>query len=140
MDNQEQLLALHATIVETACASETKRQSVSVVSAGLISAGVAIFASDKGFSFAYLTIPLLIVSSIWFVTVRFYQQLANAKWKVIHEIEEHLTYQPFKREWDLYKKDKGAFTFGPSALEQVIPAMIFLATSVYGGMWLIGRF
>ena len=135
----EQLLALHATVVDTACASETKRQSVSVASAGLISAGVAIFASDRGFSFAYLTVPLLIVSSIWFVTVRFYQQLANAKWKVIHEIEGHLVYQPFKREWELYKKNKGAFTFGPSALEQVIPALIFIATAIYGLAWVFHR-
>lgn len=135
----EHLLALHATVVETACASETKRQSVSVASAGLISAGVAIFAADKGFSFAYLIVPLLIVSSIWFVTVRFYQQLANAKWKVIHEIEGHLPYQPFKREWELYKGNKGPFTFGPSTLEQVIPALIFSATAVYGLVWVIRR-
>lgn len=137
MDNHEQLLTLHSTVVETACASETKRQSVSVASAALISAGVAIFASDKEFSFAYLTVPLLIVSSIWFVTVRFYQQLADAKWKVIHEIEDRLAYQPFKREWELYKQNKGPVTFGPSTLEQVIPALIFLATAIYGLIWLV---
>jgi hypothetical protein len=136
----EQLLQLHSTIVETACASETKRQSVSVASAGLISAGVAIFASDKDFTFAYLTVPLLIVSSIWFVTVRFYQQLANAKWKVIHELEEHFAYKPFKREWELYKRDKGLFTFGPSTLEQIIPALIFLGTAAYGVIWMAHTF
>lgn len=135
MDEREQLLSLHATVVETACSSETKRQSVSVASAGLISAGVAVFAADKEFSFIYLTMPLLIVSSIWFVTVRFYQQIAIAKWQVIHEIEDSLAYQPFKREWHLYKQHKGPFTFGPSTLEQVIPAIIFLATAVYGIYW-----
>lgn len=140
MDDHEQLIALHATVVETACASESKRQSVSVASAGLVSAGVAIFASDRSFSFAYLTVPLLIISSIWFVTVRFYQHLASAKWKVIHEIEESLTYAPFKREWELYKATKGPFTFGPSTLEQIIPALIFLATTSYGVVWLVRKF
>jgi hypothetical protein len=139
MDDREQLLALHATMVETACGSETKRQGVSIASAGLISAGVAIFAADTGFSFAYLIIPLLIISSIWFVTVRFYQQLAKFKWMVIHEIEKGLIYQPFTREWELYKMKKGAFTFGPSTLEQLIPAIIFVATFTYGFIWLLSQ-
>jgi hypothetical protein len=55
----EQLLLLHAKMVDTACASETKRQSVSVSSAALISAGVTVFAVDRGFSFAYMAVPFL---------------------------------------------------------------------------------
>lgn len=139
MDKNEQLLAMHSTVVETACASEAKRQSVSVTSAGLISAGVAVFAADKGFPFILLIIPLLIISSIWFVTVRFYQQLAKAKWEVIHEIEQSLPYQPFKREWELYKNTKGPFTFGPSKLEQIIPAAIFIFSFFYGAVWIVQK-
>lgn len=130
-----QLLALHATLVETACASETKRQSVSVTSTALISAGIAIFAADKNFSFAYLIVPFLIVSSIWFVTVRFYQELARAKWDVIHDIEKSLAYAPFTKEWECFKKIKRPFTFGPSTLEQIIPALIFVFSLVYGIVW-----
>lgn len=135
----DQLISLHATLVDTACASETKRQSVSVTSAGLISAGVAIFAADKDFSFIYLSIPLLIISSIWFVTVRFYQQLAKSKWDVIHEIEEKLPFKPFKREWELYESNKDPFTFGPSTLEQIIPAIVFMVTLLYSGFWIISK-
>jgi len=131
-----ELVSLHATLVETACASETKRQSISITSAGLISAGVAIFASDQEFPFIYLTAPLLIISSIWFVTVRFYQQLASAKWQVIHEIEDNLIFKPFKREWEIYNKEKGYFTFGPSTLEQIIPALIFISTLIYCFIWI----
>lgn len=134
-DEKAQLLALHSTLVDTACASETKRQSISVASAGLISAGVAIFASDKGFSFAYLCVPLLIISSIWFITVRFYQNLAVAKWKVILEIEDKLYFQPFKREWELYKSEKHSLSFGPSTLEQIVPAFIFVGTLIYTIAW-----
>jgi len=137
MDKDAQAIALHGKLVDTACASETKRQSVSVTSAALISAGAAWLASDKDFILIYLVLPLMIVSSIWFVTVRYYQQLAKAKWTVIHEIEEQLTCQPFKREWELYKTRRSPFTFGPSTLEQVVPAVIFIASAVYGLIWLI---
>lgn len=137
MDKHSQAVALHGKLVDTACASETKRQSVSVTSAALISAGAAWVASDKDFVFAYLILPLMIVSAIWFVTVRYYQQLAKAKWTVIHEIEEELAYQPFKREWQIYKECKGRFTFGPSALEQIVPALIFLASAACASIWLI---
>jgi hypothetical protein len=137
MGKVEQLIHIHATVVETACASETKRQSVSVISAGLISAGAAIAATDKDFVFIYMVIPVMIVSAIWFVTVRFYKQLANAKWAVVHEIEAQLPYAPFTREWELYKAKKARFTFGPSSLEQVAPALIFLASTIYGIIWIL---
>lgn len=140
MDKLSQAVALHGKLVDTACASETKRQSVSVTSAALISAGAAWMASDKDFTFAYLILPLMIVSAIWFVTVRYYQQLAKAKWTVIHEIEEELAFKPFKREWQLYKDHKQGFTFGPSTLEQVIPALIFLASTAYGAIWVVRIF
>jgi hypothetical protein len=129
---ENQLVSLHATVVNTACASETKRQSVSVTSAALISAGAALAATNKHFELAYMLIPVMIVSAIWFVTVRFYKQLANAKWKVVHEIEVKLPYAPFTREWQLYKTQKHRFTFGPSTLEQVIPALIFCSAALYG--------
>ena len=131
MDKKSQAIALHAKLVDTACASETKRQGVSVASAGLISAGVALFAADRGFPFLFLTAPILIISAIWFVTVRYYQQLAKWKWQVIQEIERELEFQPFTREWELYKARKSRFTFGPSTLEQIIPAAIFVSTLLY---------
>lgn len=138
MAEEDQLLSMHSTLVETACASETKRQGVSVTSAGLISAGAAWVASDRDFVLPYLIIPVMIISSIWFVTVRYYQQLAKAKWDVIHEIEERLCFQPFKREWQLYKNRKKPFTFGPSTLEQVVPALLFVSSLAYGLVWLCG--
>lgn len=135
----DQLVDIHATVVETACASETKRQSVSVTSAGLISAGAALAATNKQFVLIYMVIPVMIVSAIWFVTVRYYKQLANAKWAVVHEIEAQLPYAPFTREWELYKKCKDRFTFGPSTLEQVVPAVTFVAAAIYGVLWVSPR-
>lgn len=134
------LITLHSTLVETACASETKRQSVSVTSAALVSAGAAWLASDRDFIFIYLVVPLMILTAIWFVTVRYYQQLAKAKWAVIQEMEAQLPYAPFTREWQLYKAKKGPFTFGPSTLEQIIPGLIFVASASYGIIWMISKF
>lgn len=137
MDKLSQAIALHGKLVDTACASETKRQSVSVTSAALISAGAGWVGSDRDFVLTFLILPLMTVSAIWFVTVRYYQQLAKAKWAVIHEIENELQFQPFKREWQLYQERKQRFTFGPSTVEQVVPALIFLAAAFYGLTWLI---
>jgi hypothetical protein len=139
MAKVDQLVDIHATVVETACSSETKRQSVSITSEAIISAVAAVAATDKDFAFIYMTLPLMIVSAIWFVTVRYYKQLANAKWAVVHEIEAELPFAPFKREWDLYKTQKGWLTFGPSTLEQVIPALIFCAAAAYALVWFISR-
>jgi hypothetical protein len=139
MGETEQLISMHATLVDTACASETKRQSVSVTSAALISVAAAWVASDKDFERIDLVLPLLILCSIWFVTVRYYQQLAKAKWEVIHEIEDKLAFQPFKREWTIYKERKHPFTFGPSTLEQIIPALIFLASAATGIAWVLSN-
>lgn len=139
MDKDSQAIALHGKLVDTACASEAKRQSVSISSAALISAGAAWIASDRDFISVYLVFPLMVVSSIWFVTVRYYQQLAKAKWDVIHEIEDSLAYQPFKREWQIYKAQKRPFTFGPSMLEQIIPALIFCGALAHGTIWAISK-
>ena len=137
MARADQLLKLHETMVSTACASETRRQNVSVASTGLISAGIAVFASSKNFDFIYLSLPFLVISAIWFVTVRFYQQLARWKWKVVQEIEEELCFQPFTREWALFRECRGILAFGPSTLEQFIPALVFLATLGYVVVYVI---
>lgn len=132
MAKTDQLVEIHATVVETACASESKRQSVSVTSAGLLSAGAALAATNKDFVFVYMIIPVMIISAIWFVTVRFYQKLAEAKWTVVQEIEAQLPCAPFTREWELYKSKQHGFTFGPSTLEQIIPGLIFCGSAAYG--------
>jgi hypothetical protein len=69
--------------------------------------------------------------------VRFYQQIAYAKWKVVCEIEKELSISPFTDEWNIYRNEKRFFTFGPSNLEQVIPGSIFITTFLYSLYWLV---
>lgn len=132
MDETSQLVALHSTVVDTASAAESRRQNISVVSASLISGGLAFLGFDSPLGLEHLVVPLLIISSIWFVSVRFYSKLAKAKWEVIHEIENSLAYRPFTREWELFDQQNPSFKIGPSDLEQIIPALIFLVSAGYG--------
>ena len=41
---------------------------------------------------------LLAVS--WFIVIRSYKQLNSEKFRVLHELEQHLAFQFFIREWD----------------------------------------
>ena len=46
----------------------------------------------------------IISSFLWVTTINSYRQLNSGKFKVIHDLEEHLPYALFKKEWDYLGK------------------------------------
>lgn len=52
---------------------------------------------------AMLTVGLVgvVVSVVWFFNILSYRQLNGGKYAVVHEMEEHLPYDCFTREWEL---------------------------------------
>lgn len=48
----------------------------------------------------------LLLNLIWFFTIRSYRKLNEAKFKVIHEIEVQLPFQPYDREWEIIESNK----------------------------------
>ena len=77
----------------------------------------------------YLATGILgvLVCIIWYVNIRSYRQLNTAKFQVIHEMEERLSYSPYKIEWEIlgkahdYKK-----YFQLSRIEAYVPLILLL--------------
>ena len=47
-----------------------------------------------------------LVCLIWYCLIRSYKKMNNGKFKVIHEMEQMLDYQPYNREWEKLGKGK----------------------------------
>jgi len=43
---------------------------------------------------------------VWYSNIRSYRQINSVKFKVIHEIEKHMPFPAYEREWEILKKDK----------------------------------
>lgn len=67
----------------------------------------------------------LVLCYIWIINIRSYRQLNSGKFKVIHEMEQHLPFASYEREWELLAKgaDKGKYT-RLSRIEQYIPMLL----------------
>lgn len=47
----------------------------------------------------------ILLSLLWFLTLRSYRQLSKSKWEVVNAMEEHLPSQPFTKEWQQLPHD-----------------------------------
>lgn len=55
---------------------------------------------------AFCGIVGALLSAAWFVVIRSYRQLATGKFEALHELEQHLAYQFFEREWKLLSEGR----------------------------------
>lgn len=46
----------------------------------------------------------LVLCGLWVVNLRSYRQLNRGKFQIIHEMEEHLPFPCYKKEWDILSK------------------------------------
>ena len=99
----------------------------------------------EGIANGLLTVALLIsgllgvaLSITWFVNIRSYRRLNNARFKVISEMESKLPFASYAKEWDLLSP--GYLLL--SVIEQVLPVIIlsfFLALVGYSVFLLFGQ-
>jgi uncharacterized membrane protein YfbV (UPF0208 family) len=69
----------------------------------------------------------ILLCFIWFINIRSYRQLNTGKFKVIHEMEQHLPFPCYAREWEILKKGRERKTYFPlSHVEQYIPVLFSL--------------
>lgn len=69
----------------------------------------------------------LALNLIWFINIRSFRKLNSGKFKVIHEMETLLPFQPYEREWDIIKRgDKKDDYFQLSRIEQYLPITLAL--------------
>lgn len=72
----------------------------------------------------------------WYIMIKSYSNLNSAKFKVIHEMEELMVFQPFTKEWELAEQGKGKAYKPISKVEPNIP-LIFLALYVIAAIFAI---
>lgn len=67
----------------------------------------------------------LLLACSWFVIIRSYRQLNTGKFRALHELESHLPYQFFKREWDLLGQGKEVSRYWKLTVVETIMPIIF---------------
>lgn len=71
----------------------------------LLISGTGFLIATTGKSWLILLSLVGIISSfLWVTTINSYRQLNSGKFKVIHDLEKHLPYALFKKEWDYLGK------------------------------------
>lgn len=72
---------------------------------------------------------------LWYVNIRSYRQLNTGKFKVIHEIEQHLPFPCYDREWEILGQGKESKKYLQlTRVEQYVPyilAIPYLLLFVY---------
>ena len=131
-------IELYRVMVDTVIANEQRRQQISSVFITLIAAGFGAAGAIKDFELLYATIPAAIVSIVWLAQVQFLKRLADAKFHVIGQLEERLSYKPFKEERRFLKRQSSGdgrawFRIGLSQMEMIVPLVILVACLAHIG-------
>lgn len=108
-NDRDQLIEIYRLHVELADRVSQRREGANRLHVSLLVALFAFLAAllrfDLGNAPENLVLGILgavgvLVSLSWFLVIRSYRQLNSEKFRVLHDLEERLPYQFFKREWD----------------------------------------
>lgn len=84
--------------------------------------GLEVLSKNKDSVLLIVIILGLSLNLIWFINIRSFRQLNSGKFKVIHEMESLLPFQPYDREWDIIKRgEKKDDYLQLSRIEQYLP-------------------
>ena len=82
---------------------------------------------SAGFGHSYWTLLLPIigipVSALWYLIIKSHADLNRIKFKVIHELEQHLPAALYKYEWHLAQEGKGKTYRAVTTIERWIPIL-----------------
>ena len=126
--NQE--VALYGFFVSTVTAAENRRQQASLIFILLISAGYTVIGTVEIDNYYYFLIPIIVFSIIWWRTIDYFRTLAEAKFKVIKEMEKSWQIKPFGDEYQ-YTKDLNKnkiISISLTHLEMTIPVLILIVS------------
>lgn len=141
MTDRAEILELYKVFVDTITANEQRRQTLSAFYTSLIAAGAALLGSGRHYDPVWIVSAVLVVSLIWFLTMRYFRRLAQAKFKVIGEMETHFELRPFELEWRHFKNKSStdSETVKPrkwsrwtlTHFDQVIPLLAAISSAGY---------
>ena len=133
-ETASQALDLYRIMVETVTANEQRRQLISSVFLTLLAAGFGASGTIENFNFAFASAPALVISFVWFSQVRHLKRLAKAKFYVIGQLEEKMSFRPFEEEWNYLSHNKAKrslFGLGLADIEMITPLCVFGASLVH---------
>src|SRR5450755_3976692 len=134
---QDHLLEQYKLYVDSAQKVSEKRISASnyllTVSSSLLTLFGVIATQTSGTWLIIIPFAGLLVSFAWFSMVASYKDLNTAKFKVIHELEQHLPAALFAYEWHYCDQGKGKSYTPTTHVERWIPgifALVYVALSI----------
>ena len=69
----------------------------------------------------------VMLSAAWFVVIRSYRQLNTGKFEALHELEQHIPYAFFQREWELLQEGRDFRRYWRlTVVETSLPIIFFL--------------
>ena len=69
----------------------------------------------------------VMLSAAWFVVIRSYRQLNTGKFEALHELEQHIPYPFFQREWELLSEGRDFRRYWRlTVVETSLPIIFFL--------------
>ena len=146
---QNHLLEQYKLYVEMADRISARRVQINSFYISLLSGLLAIisvfgnkdlFYQFKETKLQYITLFLvgllgIILCWVWQSNIRSYKQLNSAKFKVIGEMEKHMPFSVYKREWDVLKEDREYKAYVEQTIvEKYIPFILaapYLILSIY---------
>lgn len=127
MNKSPNSIELYSVYITTVISNENRRQKTSVIYLSLISAGLAFARSVE-----LLSYMIILVSFIWLITIIYFRALAQAKFKVIREMEKEWEIKPFDLEWKYFKDKKiNALFLRLTYLEMCIPIITLIFSFSY---------
>ena len=69
----------------------------------------------------FVSITGILVSLLWYQIIKSYRDLNSVKFKIIHELEQHLPVELFKHEWRMAREEKNKRYTKVTDIEQWIP-------------------
>jgi hypothetical protein len=141
LEQYKQYLELADKISERRSAANTFFLTVNT---GILSAfGIANFLEQKTSPLVFIIggVAAILLSYSWYRLIRSYRDLNTAKFKVVHEIEEHLPVRPYEAEWEALGRGKNKKLYWPfTHIENYVPWIFILlygAVIAYSAYWLI---
>jgi hypothetical protein len=137
------LLEQYKLYVEMADRASARRQTVNSFFVGINTAVVAILGyvkteQDPGtvIRFYWFVTPAgILFSYLWYRLIRSYRDLGTAKFKVIHELENHLPARPYHAEWEAVRRGQDPKLYRPfTHIEATVPR-VFLCLYTIVLLW-----
>ena len=109
--------------------AQTNRFYISLLSGLLallsIAVGRNLFSDFQTIVFSVISVLGLTLCSLWNINIRSYRQLNSGKFKVIHELEQHLPFPCYDREWEILEEGKKAKKYLQlTRVEQYVPFIL----------------